>query len=228
MVKKGNAPVPNNHFHKHWHPSAAHKGHVKVYFGQAIKKIKRRQKRKAKALKLFPRPVKPLFPIVRCPTAKHNMRTRLGKGFTIMEIKAAGLPNKHYARSIGIAVDPKRTNKSEEGLEINVDRLKTYLSKLVFFPRKMHKPDPKKKEVTFEQWKALKQAKPNQIEDAKKVGSAMLHEPPRLVTSAEKKLCVARFLKRAQYHHKNMARLLLKKEKGEAEKKSCRGEIVRI
>merc|ERR1712070_146608 len=64
----------------------------------------------------------------------YNTRVRAGRGFTLDELKAAKI-NKKVAATIGIAVDHRRTNKSEEGLQANVQRLKLYKSKLVIFPR---------------------------------------------------------------------------------------------
>merc|ERR1719231_1337293 len=61
------------------------------------------------------------------------MKARTGRGFTLAEIKAAGL-NPKYARTIGIAVDHRRQNHSEESLARNTERLKAYLEKLVLFP----------------------------------------------------------------------------------------------
>jgi len=40
-----------------------------------------------------------------------------------------------FAKTIGIAVDSRRTNKSLESLQANVARLKTYKAKLVLVPR---------------------------------------------------------------------------------------------
>lgn len=51
------------------------------------------------------------------------------------EIKAVGLTPK-YARTIGISVDHRRQNKSQETFETNVQRLKEYKSKLVIFDKK--------------------------------------------------------------------------------------------
>lgn len=65
---------------------------------------------------------------------------RAGKGFTLEELKEAGISRKQ-ALSIGIAVDFRRTNKSVESLQANVHRLKAYKAKLVVFPRKsVNKP----------------------------------------------------------------------------------------
>jgi large subunit ribosomal protein L13e len=49
------------------------------------------------------------------------MQIKLGRGFTLAELKAAGLSAKH-AQSIGIAVDHRRKNRSEESLQLNKAR----------------------------------------------------------------------------------------------------------
>jgi large subunit ribosomal protein L13e len=49
--------------------------------------------------------------------------------------QAAGI-NRKFAQTIGISVDHRRTNKSEESLNANVDRLKSYKARLVIFPRR--------------------------------------------------------------------------------------------
>jgi large subunit ribosomal protein L13e len=53
-------------------------------------------------------------------------------------LQAAGIPKK-LAPTIGISVDHRRKNKSLEGLQANVQRLKTYKAKLVIFPRRARK-----------------------------------------------------------------------------------------
>lgn len=54
-------------------------------------------------------------------------------------LQAAGI-HKKTARTIGIAVDPRRRNRSTESLQANVQRLKEYRSKLILFPRKASAP----------------------------------------------------------------------------------------
>jgi Ribosomal protein L13e len=79
---KHNNVIPNAHFHKHWQER------VRCYFNQAPQKKTRRSKRAAKAKAVFPRPVSGLLrPIVRCQTLKYNSKTRLGRGFTLVELK---------------------------------------------------------------------------------------------------------------------------------------------
>merc|ERR1712110_28518 len=70
---------------------------------------------------------------------KYNVKARAGKGFTLEELKAAGL-SKKYAQTIGIAVDHRRRNKSVESLQLNGQRLKEYKSKLILFPLNSKKP----------------------------------------------------------------------------------------
>jgi len=53
----------------------------------------------------------------------------------MLELKEAGIPRK-LAPTIGIAVDPRRTNHSQESLTANVARLKSYKARLILFPRK--------------------------------------------------------------------------------------------
>merc|ERR1711990_492591 len=77
--------------------------------------------------------------IVRCPTYKYNIKDRAGRGFTLEELKAAGV-SKNMAKTIGISVDHRRKNKSLESLQRNVQRLKEYQSKLILFPVKSSKP----------------------------------------------------------------------------------------
>lgn len=151
MAPKRNGMVPNAHFRKHW------QRRVRTWFDQPGKKKTRRVKRLKKAAEIAPRPAAGLLrPIVHCPTFKYNSRIRAGKGFTLEELKVrpvaplkgtcnsstmqdAGIGHK-LAPRIGIAVDHRRRNRSLEGFQINVQRLKEYRSKLILFPRKMSAP----------------------------------------------------------------------------------------
>merc|ERR1719218_339281 len=83
--------------------------------------------------------MKSLRPVVRCPTYKYNLKQRAGRGFTLEELKAAGL-SKKFAQTIGISVDHRRRNKSVESLQLNAQRLKEYKSKLILFPLNGKKP----------------------------------------------------------------------------------------
>lgn len=59
-------------------------------------------------------------------------------GNPFFDNQAAGIPKK-LASTIGISVDHRRRNRSLEGLQANVQRLKTYKAKLVVFPRRARK-----------------------------------------------------------------------------------------
>ena len=72
-------------------------------------------------------------------TRKYNSKERYGRGFTLQELKAAKL-SRQFARTVGIAVDHRRQNTSEETLQQNVQRLETFKSKLILFPRREGKP----------------------------------------------------------------------------------------
>ena len=85
-MPKGNSIIPNAHFHKKnlgkygpYPPKARN--------NQASRKAVRRAARATKAAKVAPRPLKALRPSVQCATVKYNMRARLGRGFTRMELK---------------------------------------------------------------------------------------------------------------------------------------------
>ncbi|XP_038907267.1 60S ribosomal protein L13-3-like [Benincasa hispida] len=130
---KHNNVIPSGHFRKHW------QNYVRTWFNQPARKTRRRNARQEKAVKAFPRPTAgPLRPIVHGQTLKYNMKVRAGRGFSLEELKAAGIPKK-YARTIGIAVDHRRRNRSLESLQANVQRLKTYKAKVVVFPRRARK-----------------------------------------------------------------------------------------
>merc|ERR1719203_2216618 len=103
---------------------------IKPWLDQAARKKRRSLARKAKAAKIAPRPAAGLLrPVVHPPTQRYNMKLRLGKGFTLEELKEAKIPKK-LAPTIGIAVDHRRRSKCAESLQANVSRLKLYKAKL--------------------------------------------------------------------------------------------------
>ncbi|RKO89730.1 ribosomal protein L13e [Blyttiomyces helicus] len=131
---KHNNVLPNQHFRKDWQL------HVKTWFDQPGKKKSRRVARIQKAARIAPRPIDGLLrPAVRGQTVKYNSKLRAGRGFTLEELKEAGIRRKE-ARTIGIAVDHRRKNRSVEGLQANILRLQEYKTKLIVFPKKANKP----------------------------------------------------------------------------------------
>merc|ERR1712100_49381 len=138
MVKHNNE-IPHQHFKKDWQGNCS-QSFVRTWFNQAGRKKSRRIAREKKAKAIFPRPVSgALRPAVQCPTQRYNFKQRLGRGFTLEELKEAGIPRK-LAPTIGICVDHRRKNRSLESLTDNVKRLKAYKANLVVFPRKAKKP----------------------------------------------------------------------------------------
>ncbi|KAI9838193.1 MAG: 60S ribosomal protein L13 [Thelocarpon superellum] len=149
MTIKHNQQIQHNHFRKDW------QRRVRVHFDQPGRKTRRRNARVVKAAALAPRPVDKLRPIVRCPTIKYNRRVRAGRGFTLEELKEAGIPRK-LAPTIGISVDPRRQNLTIETLAVNAARLKAYRARLILFPRRagLHKEG----DASAEEVKAVQKA----------------------------------------------------------------------
>merc|ERR1712106_939063 len=142
MPAKRNNIVPNGHFHGDW------QRYVKTWFNQPARKIRRRQNRVEKAARVAPRPLGKLRPVVSCPTYKHGLKQRTGRGFSLEKLKAAGF-SKKYAMTVGIAVDHRRRNKSVESLQLNTQCLKEYKSKLILFP--LNSKKPRKGDATAEE-----------------------------------------------------------------------------
>ena len=214
MVRHNNQ-VPNQHFHKEWQLR------VKTWFNQAARKQRRHKKRVVKAARCFPRPVESLRPIVRCPSRRYSMKLREGRGFSYAELKAAHI-SPLYARTIGIAVDKRRRNKSMESLRTNVARLQEYVKNLMILPinpAKVHAGETPKEEFA----KAV-QHKGEIMPFAKKtpltIGSMVLTEKDRKV-SAYGTLRMARA--DARYGKRHM-RQKARRDKRAAAKKEKKGK----
>jgi large subunit ribosomal protein L13e len=197
MGHGGNNAVPHVHQRKHFMPSCTHKGNFRVHLDQPMKKAARRRNRLEKARKAFPRPLATLRPSVACPTIRYNMKRRLGGGFSFEELKAAEI-HPRFARTVGIAVDARRKNTSEEGLKLNVQRLKTYMSKLVVFPlnhKKVQKGEASEADCKAATQDRSRFGKSVAHPSAKAVKEAVL--PTQKLTKDEKKKKVFKFLKNA-------------------------------
>ena len=124
MVCKNNR-VPNDHLRKDWFRR------IKFYFDDPARKKRRQTARAIRAKKIAPRPVEgPLRPLVHCPTVRYNRKIRLGRGFTVEEVKAAGFEPSR-ARFMGIAMDKFRVHTKDEIKQANIERLKAYKAKMV-------------------------------------------------------------------------------------------------
>merc|ERR1712168_127279 len=207
MAPKHNNVIQNAHFKKDW------QNRVKTWFDQPARKIRRAKTRKAKAAAVAPRPTATLKPIVRCTTIKYNKKQRLGRGFTLEEIKAAGL-NKNFARTIGVAIDYRRRNKSVESLQKNVQRLKEYRSKLILFPKKLSKPH--KGDATKEEMDVATQVL---SKDIIPVSEVVETEAPRAIPEEEAKFSAYQTLRKARAHKRlHNFRLVKAKKKADEEK----------
>eukprot|EP00999_Lentomonas_sp_LEN2_P000689 NODE_1683_length_770_cov_126.286159_g1634_i0.p2 GENE.NODE_1683_length_770_cov_126.286159_g1634_i0~~NODE_1683_length_770_cov_126.286159_g1634_i0.p2 ORF type:complete len:212 (+),score=62.09 NODE_1683_length_770_cov_126.286159_g1634_i0:110-745(+) len=206
MTSGKNNVLPNAHFHKKWEKN------IRTWFDQPARKQRRRLKRAAKASKVAPRPVGLLRPVVRCQTVKYNTRQRFGRGFTLEELKEAGVTRKQ-ALGIGISVDHRRKNRSLEGLQANVARLKTYKSKLIIFPRKNGKP--KKGDSKPEELKTASQASLPLLP----IEKTQRKQESRAITEDDKKRNVYRTLRQTQSSYR-LRGVRAKKlhEKAEADK----------
>lgn len=134
MVKHNNV-IPNLHFHKKYCQSSRGPLKVKLALNQATRKKARRLRRAAKAAAIAPRPLQKLRPVVHCQTQRYSSKVRLGRGFTLAELKAAKL-HPSYAQTVGIAVDLRRVNRSEESFDTNVARLEEYKKNLIVWTKK--------------------------------------------------------------------------------------------
>ena len=112
------------------------------------------------------------------------MKTRYGRGFTLEELRLAGL-NAQFARSIGISADHRRQDTSIEARDLNVKRLKAYLAKLILFPSKASRK-------LAEKAKPKSEGKAEPMADAKKEEKpAKPHKPILPEATAEKRSSAA-------------------------------------
>jgi len=200
MVKHNNQLV-KNHFRKDWEGNRFQR----TWFDQPARKNRRRKTRQAKAARIYPRPAAGLLrPLVHGQTLKYTSKVKQGRGFTLQELKQAGI-NSLQARGIGISVDFRRNDRSIETLTANVQRLKLYKSKLLVFPRKAGKP--KKGDATVEDLSKVVQRKgtlPARIIDRK--------DKARVITDKEKTDTAYGTIRRARTKVKKVGFALRKKK----------------
>ncbi|KAK2461970.1 hypothetical protein APHAL10511_006433 [Amanita phalloides] len=207
MGFRHNNVLPVNHFHKDW------QRRVRTWFDQPGRKLRRRRARKEKAARLGVRPLTLLRPAVRGQTVRYNRKLREGRGFTLAELKEAGIGRKE-ARGVGIVVDHRRRNLSEEGKKLNVERLKTYKDRLIVFPRKAGKP--KKGDSSTDDLKAATTRSTMALPEEYPA------EAPRAITDEERAFEAYRALRNARAHHRHEGARKIraaKREEEEAAKK---------
>ena len=191
---KGNDAIPHLHQRKHFQPGSSQKGNYIVRLDQPKRAQHRRRQRLIKAKKAFPRPLRNLRPAVNCETVRYNMKKRLGRGFSEEELAGAGI-SPQYAATVGIRVDLRRKNTSEEGLKLNTQRLKTYLSKLVLFPINHNKLRAGEADAAAQKTAVQDRTRRSQtVVDPATIRAAA--EAPRKLSADEKKRKAYRFLKK--------------------------------
>merc|ERR1712187_340145 len=211
MTGGGKGVIPNVHFRKvnGMQHGRFNRVMMKTWFDQAGRKKRRMMNRQKKAAKLSPRPAAGLLrPVVHPPTQRYNMKLRLGKGFTMEELREAKIPKK-LARTIGIAVDHRRRNRCQESLQANVERLKLYKSKLLIFPRgsKVKKGDTARSELQNVSQNTLKEIIP--------VPKPELRVKARAITGEEKEQSAYKMLKKARTAAKYDGERMKKAQKAE-------------
>eukprot|EP00927_Polykrikos_kofoidii_P006799 TRINITY_DN1275_c0_g1_i1.p1 TRINITY_DN1275_c0_g1~~TRINITY_DN1275_c0_g1_i1.p1 ORF type:complete len:238 (-),score=38.40 TRINITY_DN1275_c0_g1_i1:121-768(-) len=215
MTGGGNNVLPNVHFRKVNGMMHGRNNRVmmRTWLNQAGRAKRRSLARQKKAARIAPRPAAGLLrPVVHPPTQRYNMKLRLGKGFTLEELRDAKIPIK-LARTIGIAVDHRRRNRSQESLEENVRRLKLYQSKLVVFPKGSGKKCVKKGDTPRSELQNVAQNTLKAIIPIPK--PAKRRERNRAITAEEKEQSAYKLLKKARTAQKYF---------GERKKKAAKEE----
>merc|ERR1719223_2113678 len=172
------------------------RAYIKPWHSQAARKTRRRNNRVKKAAKIARRPAAGLLrPVVHPATQRYNMKLRLGRGFTLAELREAKISPK-LAPTIGISVDHRRRNRCTESLQENVNRLKLYKSKLLIFPKKskVKKGDTPRSELQNVAQNTLKEIIP--------VPKPALRIKARKINADEKEKSVYKILKKARSNKK--------------------------
>merc|ERR1712060_418265 len=187
---------------------------MRTWFDQAGRKKRRANNRKKKATKVSPRPAAGfLRPVVHPPTQRYNMKLRLGRGFTLDELREAKISPK-LAPTIGIAVDHRRRNRCAESLQANVDRLKLYKSKLLIFPKKSGKKGVKQGDTPKSELANVAQ---NTLKEIIPVPKVALRIKARAITAAEKEKSAYKALKHARTRAHYLGATLLKQKKAQGD-----------
>lgn len=136
-------------------------------------------------------------------------------------MKAAKVTPK-FARTVGIAVDHRRQDTSTEALQVNVQRLESYKSKLILFPRKEGKF--KKGEIadsTADKLKSAEAEKQNLSKHVIEKPKRKLREAPQKITKEMKDLKAFRKLRqlRVNAHYKGKRDKRAKEQAEQEEKK---------
>merc|ERR1712238_548691 len=211
MGHGGNNVIPNVHFRKvnGMQHGQFNRVMMRTWFDQAGRKKRRATNRKEEAKKVFPRPAAGLLrPVVHPPTQRYNMKLRLGRGFTMGELREAKIAPK-LAPTIGISVDHRRRNRCTESLKTNVDRLKLYKSKLLVFPKGSGKKCVKKGDTPRSELGNVAQ---NTLKEIIPIPKTALRIKARKITDAEKEKSAYKILKKARTNKKYAGQKLTKEK----------------
>jgi len=143
-----------------------------------------------------------LRPIVHGQTRKYSSKLKYGRGFTLQEIAKAKI-SRQFARTVGIAVDHRRHDTNEETLQLNVQRLESYKSKLILFPRRADKP--KKGDIndsTAEKLKSAEAEKQNVQKHVLGKPKTKARQTPLKITKEMKDVKVYRKIRQLQVNQK--------------------------
>ena len=197
MGHGGNNVIPNVHFRKVNGQQCGPKNRVfmRTWLNQAGRKKRRLTTRRKRAAAMAPRPSAGMLrPVVHPPTQRYNMKLRLGRGFTLDELREAKISPK-LAPTIGIAVDHRRRNRCAESLAENVNRLKLYRSKLLIFPKGSGKKCVKKGDTPRSELANVAQ---NTRKDIIPVPKPTLRVKGRAITSDEKEKSAYKTMRKAR------------------------------
>ncbi|XP_010838317.1 PREDICTED: 60S ribosomal protein L13-like [Bison bison bison] len=140
MAPSRNGMILKPHFHKDWQRRVA------TWFNQRAGKIHRRKTQQAKARRIAPRPTSsPLRPVVRCPTVRYHTKVCASRGFSLEELRVAGIH--------------KKGDSSAEEL-----KLATHLTGPVMPIRKVYKKEKARvitEEENFKTFASLRMARAN-------------------------------------------------------------------
>ena len=120
----------------------------------------------------------------------------------MQELKQAKV-SPRFAQTVGISVDHRRQNTSEEALQMNVQRIESYKSKLILFPRRADKP--KKGDIhdaTADKLKSAESAKQNVHKHVLEKPAKKLREASQKITKEQKDLRVFRKIRQLQVNQK--------------------------
>ncbi|TNV77121.1 hypothetical protein FGO68_gene7800 [Halteria grandinella] len=122
-----------------------------------------------------------------------------------------------FAQTVGIAVDHRRHDLNEQALQLNVQRLESYKSKLILFPRRADKP--KKGPIADSTGDKLKNVSQNTVKHVIAKPARKLRQAPQKITKELTGAKIYRKLRQLRVNEKYLGKREKKaKEAAEKEK----------